>query len=72
MPGPILFLITPDGAKEPAAIIPNLNTFEAQAQVTALEAQANAMDKMLVIAASFQDWPKHETDPSESAENGQP
>lgn len=65
MPGPILFLQMQSGKKEPVVTVPMLSSYEAKTQIDAMEAQAVAMDKMLVLTAQLEDWPKTEDEPEE-------
>jgi hypothetical protein len=60
MAGNILMLVKRTADDDDPIAVPALSAYEAQAQITALEAQATANDKILVVIAYFDDFPKPE------------
>lgn len=68
MPGPIFLIINrTEDDKNPTVVFP-LSAYEAQTQITALEAQAVSMEKQLIITCMFKDWPEAD-EPEESGKD---
>ncbi len=67
MAGPCFVVIIPDGKKEPSAVIPFLDSYGVKTQIDALEGQARALDRKLIITCSFEPYPP-EPEPDEEGE----
>lgn len=65
MPGPIIVNVFTKGQDEPVATIPMLSAYDAKVQLDAVEQQAKAMDKMVIVNISMADWPEAEDEPEE-------